>query len=139
MTSEHRAHPDVTSGPETQEIFKIRTVRISGLSPSRTPDIFNKGNEWALEHIWKMYDFEALCCDCCQLFWTHSAGQEKPGAQLKNREKILKFVKDCLISCSRHRTTKFPNSESPIFCLLAWSNSRARHSAIYILKSRNLF
>ena len=31
------------------------------------------------------------------------------------------------LSCSRHRTTKFPNSESPIFCLLAWSNSRARH------------
>ena len=43
-----------------------------------------------------------------------------------------------ILSCSRHRTTKFPNSESPIFCLLAWSNSRARHSAIYILKSRNL-
>ena len=44
-----------------------------------------------------------------------------------------------ILSCSRHRTTKFPNSETPIFCLLAWSNSRARHSAIYILKSRNLF
>ena len=43
------------------------------------------------------------------------------------------------VSCSRHRTTKFPNSESPIFFLLAWSNSRARHSAIYTLKSRNLF
>ena len=44
-----------------------------------------------------------------------------------------------ILSCSRHRTTKFPNSESPIFFLLAWSNSRARHSAIYIMKSRNLF
>ena len=44
-----------------------------------------------------------------------------------------------LISCSRHRTTKFPNFESPIFCLLTRSNSRARHSAIHILKPRNLF
>ena len=49
------------------------------------------------------------------------------------------IFKKCVLSCSRHRTTKFPNSESPIFCLLAWSNSRARHSAIYVLKSRNLF
>ena len=37
------------------------------------------------------------------------------------------------------KTTKFINFESPIFCLLAWSSSRARHSAIYTLKSRNLF
>ena len=24
----------------------------------------------------KQYDFEILCCDCCHLFLTHSAGQE---------------------------------------------------------------
>ena len=57
---------------------------------------------------------------------------------------ITRFKNDSIqVSCSRHRTTNFPNSESPIFtkktlfiCLI---NSRARHSAIYILKSRNLF
>ena len=49
------------------------------------------------------------------------------------------MIYECQLSCSCHQTTKFPNSKSPIFCLLDWSNSRARHSAIYTLKSRNLF
>ena len=29
------------------------------------------------------------------------------------------YLSTSLLSCSRHLTTKFPNSESPIFCLLA--------------------
>ena len=60
-------------------------------------------------------------------------------SEIKTENKLLficvQNILAILSSCSRHRTTKFTNSESPIFCLLAWS---ARHSAIYKLKSCNL-
>ena len=82
------------------------------------------------------------CPSVSQTYFTFWDTSTRPEASKSNSEKNVRnkyATWPPFVSCSHHRTTKFPNSESPIFCLLAWSNSRARHSAIYILKSHNLF
>ena len=87
----------------TQNISQAATISIKDTRVYKVGNILKGSLDFILSPSVKIQIVGGKVCLSCQQTFEH--------------KKFVDIIQ--LISCSHHRTTKFLNSESPIFCLLA--------------------